>query len=269
MAWKRVAPRASVLIAIAIAVVIFVAKTEQSVKLSERRESRIIPLVRSALPTEAAAKALLNSTQRHREWVSVSSGSARIRAFIVFPERSDKATTLVVTAGKQGASDWIRAVADQLAAEGFLAIVPDVLSGLGPKGGDTNDFADASAVAAALDRLGGDEIARRTSASLHYAVGLPAANGRSAALEFDDGWAHTNRRIKVAVDSPVAGERVASFQMSQEAWAHAVAFLLQQTGEKPLFCGNPNIPQDHAALADPVAQPHWLTRIAFVTEHTK
>src|SRR5947209_655365 len=86
----------------------------------------------SALPSEAAAKTILNTTRRHREWVSVPAGSASVRAFIVYPERSDKAPAVVLSASKQGASDWIRAVADKAAAEGFIAIVPDVLSGVGP-----------------------------------------------------------------------------------------------------------------------------------------
>jgi dienelactone hydrolase len=239
---------AFLLIAIAIAVVIFVADLGQPAKSLGGYGSRIPAVVHSALPSEAASKAILNYTHRHREWVSVSSGSTRIRAFIVFPERSDKATALIVTAGKQGASDWIRAVADQAAAEGFIAIVPDVLSGLGPSGGDTNDFADSRAVAAALDRLGRSEIARRTNVIRNYAVALPAANGKSASLEFDSGWANgVNGHIKVAVESPIAGERLASFQGSQEAWAQAVAFLLKQTGDKPLFGENPNIPEDHSA----------------------
>jgi carboxymethylenebutenolidase len=245
---KPIGLKASLLIATAIAVVILVAVLGQPAKSLGGHGSRIPAIVHSALPSEAASKAILNYTHRHREWVSVSSGSTRLRAFIVFPERSDKATALVVTAGQQGASDWIRAVADQAAAEGFIAIVPDVLSGLGPNGGDTNDFANPKAVAAALDRLGRDEIARRTQAIRNYAVTLPAANGKSASLEFDGGSANVdNGRIKVAVESPVAGERIASFQMSQEAWAEAVAFLLKQTGDKPLFGENPNIPEDHSA----------------------
>src|SRR5579864_3037172 len=103
----------------------------------------------STLPSPAIAKMLLNSTHRHREWVNVPVGSAGVRAFIVYPERSDNAPVVMVSAGRQGASDWIRAVADQIAAEGFIAVVPDVLSGLGPFGGDTNAFASPEAVAAA------------------------------------------------------------------------------------------------------------------------
>src|SRR6202162_579184 len=66
----------------------------------------------STLPSQTIAKMLLNSTHRHREWVNVPVGSAGVRAFIVYPERSDNAPIVMVTANKQGASDWIRGVRD-------------------------------------------------------------------------------------------------------------------------------------------------------------
>jgi carboxymethylenebutenolidase len=193
------------------------------------------------LPSEAAAKAILNSTHRHREWVNVSAGAANVRAFIVYPERSDKAPAVVLTARQQGASDWIRAVADSAAAEGFIAVVPDVLSGRGPNGGDTNAFANPAAVAAALDRMGKDEITRRTRAVRDYALTLPAANGKSTSLEFAvDG-------VEAAVEAPVAGEHTGRFASGAEAWQQAVTFLVRQTGDKPLVGENPNVPEDHSA----------------------
>ena len=188
-------------------------------------------VMHSVLPTEAAAKALLNSTHRHREWVSVEN----VRAFIVYPERSDKAPVVVLSAGKQGASDWLRAVADQAAAEGFIAVVPDVLSGLGPHGGDSNDFANPAAIAAALDRMGRDEIVRRTNAVRDYAIGLPAANGKSASIEFS----------AAGVQAAAAG-RSASFKVADAGWPQAVAFLVKQTGDKPVLGENLNVPEDHS-----------------------
>lgn len=188
-------------------------------------------VMHSALPAETAAKALLNSTHRHREWVSV----ANVRAFIVYPERSDKAPVVVLSAGKQGASDWIRAVADQAAAEGFIAVVPDVLSGMGPHGGDSNDFADPAAVSAAFDRMGRYEILRRTSTVRDFAIVLPAANGKSAALEFAAG------RVQAAV-----AQRSASFKVADAGWPQAVSFLVKQTGDKPVLGENLNVPEDHS-----------------------
>jgi len=197
----------------------------------------------STLPSPAIAKAVLNSTHRHREWVNVSAGSAGVRAFIVYSERSDNAPVVMVNANQQGASDWIRAVADQIAAEGFIAVVPDVLSGLGPFGGDTNSFENPEAVAAALDRLGRAEIHRRTNAVRDYALSVPAAANQAASLEFDAGQG----RIQAAVENPMAGEPTAIFNLSPEAWPQAVAFLTRQTGNRPIAGTNPNLPEDHSA----------------------
>ena len=203
-------------------------------------------VLHSTLPSAADARAILNSTHRHREWVNVPTGHAptgyaNVRAFIVYPERADKAPVVLLAAEKQGASDWLRAVADQSAAEGFISVVPDVLSGAGPHGGDSNDFANVDLIAAALDRMGPEEIARRTKAVREYALGLPAANGKSANLEF------AAAGVAAAVEAPVAGQRAARYPTGADAWPRAVAFLVRQTGDKPVVGENPNVPEDHSA----------------------
>src|SRR5438477_3429238 len=111
--------------------------------------------LRSSLPTVSAAKGILNSTTRHREWVRIPAGAASTLAFVVYPERADKAPSIVVTYGSESTNVQARAVADQLAAEGFISIVPDILTGLGPK------------------------------AARAYAAALPAANGTTAQIDFD------------------------------------------------------------------------------------
>src|SRR5712664_1679626 len=75
-------------------------------------------LAHSTLPSVYSAKTVLNSANRHLQWVNVSAGSGDIRAFIVYPERSNKAPVVMVSASGQAASDWIRAVAVQVADEG-------------------------------------------------------------------------------------------------------------------------------------------------------
>jgi carboxymethylenebutenolidase len=164
----------------------------------------------SALPSVKTAKMVLSTTPRHREWINVQEGSATIWAFLVYPQRADNASVVVVTAKNQGASDWARAVSDQVAAEGFIAVVPDVLSGLGPNAGGTESFASNDDVVIALNRLGHDEAARRIEAVREYAVSLPAANGKSASFEF----------------SPGAGD---------DAWRNAIAVLTKETGNKPVW----------------------------------
>src|SRR5260370_26451921 len=156
---------------------------------------------------------------------------------MVYPEGCKKAPGVVLSATGQGASDWIRAVADQAAAAGFIAIVPDVLSGLGHNGGDANDFPSATAVAEALDQLGPGEVARRTEAARDYAVALPSATGQSASLNFDS----TGRTATVAV-----GKHTASFSGNTAVWPRAIAYLAKQTGDRPAGGVNPDVPEDHS-----------------------
>ena len=80
-------------------------------------------MIHSTLPAESAAKTILNTTGRHREWVNLRLGPAIIRAFLVYPRRADKAPLVMVTGTDQGASDWVRAAADQLAGDGFVAVL--------------------------------------------------------------------------------------------------------------------------------------------------
>jgi carboxymethylenebutenolidase len=183
------------------------------------------PAVHSALPAEGSAKTILNATRRHREWVNLRLGPAVIRAFLVYPQRSDKAPVVIVNGTGQGASDWVRAAADQLAADGFLAAVPDVLSGMGPHGGDTESFPTPAAVASAIRRMSPEEIARRTALVRDYAIALPAVNGQSATLELSPADAQIRVRFE---------KHFASFQLNGESWRDAISFLSKQTGNRPM-----------------------------------
>src|SRR6266403_4315149 len=89
---------------------------------------------------EEGAKARLNASPRHSEWVKVAAEGGPVNTFVVYPERKDKAPVVVVIHEIFGLSDWIRGVADQLAAEGFIAVAPDLLSGHGPNGGGTEAY---------------------------------------------------------------------------------------------------------------------------------
>jgi len=75
------------------------------------------------------AKARLNNSPRHGEWVEIKSGDRTIKAFVVYPERKDKAPVVIVIHEIFGLSDWVRGLCDQLAENGVIAIAPDLLSG--------------------------------------------------------------------------------------------------------------------------------------------
>src|SRR2546423_13812416 len=90
----------------------------------------------SNLPASAETAAeRLKASPRHGEWVDVPMGDVKIKTFVVYPEVKDKAPVVIVIHEIFGMTDWVRAVADQLAAEGFIAVAPDLLSGWGPDGG--------------------------------------------------------------------------------------------------------------------------------------
>src|ERR1700693_314790 len=81
------------------------------------------------------ARQALEKSPRHGEWVTVKHGNRAVQAFIVYPEVKGKASAVVVIHEIFGLTDWVRGVADQLAAAGYIAIAPDLLTGMGPNGG--------------------------------------------------------------------------------------------------------------------------------------
>ncbi|MBI2821864.1 MAG: dienelactone hydrolase family protein [Acidobacteria bacterium] len=137
-------------------------------------------------PSDQQAKAALNTTPRHGEWVDVKlpGSDQAIRTWVVYPERSDKAPVVIVIHEIYGLADWIRGVADQLARDGFIALAPDLLSGKGPGGGGTEAVASRDDVTALVRALTPEEVIARLNAVREYGIKLPAANGKSAGIGF-------------------------------------------------------------------------------------
>jgi len=135
-------------------------------------------------PSGDDALAHLNGSTRHGEWTTVTAGGEEIDAWLVYPERSDDAPVVVVIHEIYGMTDWIRAVADQLAAEGFIAIAPDLLSGKGPDGGGTVSFGSRDGVVQAIRGLDPAEVKTRLDASAEHAMGLPAARSSYGVVGF-------------------------------------------------------------------------------------
>lgn len=131
----------------------------------------------SALPpVEADALAHLAASPRHGEWVTVASaGSDTFEAWVVYPERSGPAPVVIVIHEIFGLTDWARAVADQYAAEGFVAIAPDFLSGKAPDGKGGSAALGPEASRGAIAKLTPAEILSRLDSSARYGTSLPAA----------------------------------------------------------------------------------------------
>ena len=172
------------------------------------------------LPSAETAKDVLSASlvHHHPQWVDVPMGLVNIRTFAIYPDHT--APVIVVTADNQGMSDWVRAVGTEAVNEGFVAIVPDVLSGMGPNGGGTDSFANREAIAAALRRMGQHEIQRRTKAVRDYFVNGAGSNGKSAILDFN--WRET--RLDAAISTPTQ-QRVVTIDLTEHAWHNALALL--------------------------------------------
>lgn len=138
----------------------------------------------AALPAGAAdARARVEKSPRHGEWAMVRTSSGdSVRAWVVYPERSTNAPVVLVVHEIFGISPWIRAVTDQLAADGFIAIAPDLLTGK-PVGG-TADSADAQAAVAQVRLLQPAEVQSRLLAVANYGMSLPAAAKRYGIVGF-------------------------------------------------------------------------------------
>jgi carboxymethylenebutenolidase len=134
--------------------------------------------------SEDTAKERLNHSPRHGEYVTIDVAGTPVHAWIVHPERKDKAPVVIVIHEIFGLTDWIRAVADELAAAGFIAVAPDLLSGKGPGGGGTDAFASRDDVTKAVSSLPREEVIGRLDAVRRYALALPSAAGRSATIGF-------------------------------------------------------------------------------------
>ncbi len=135
--------------------------------------------------SEENARAVLNSSPRHGEWENIYyDGKTSIRTWIVYPERKDNAPVILIIHEIFGLSDWIRAVADQFAKEGFIAVVPDLISGFGPNGGGTASVSSRDSVVMLIRDLSAEEAYKRLDYVRAFAIRLPSAKRECAIVGF-------------------------------------------------------------------------------------
>ena len=171
-------------------------------------------------PGEAGAKAALETSPRHHEWVDLApSGDAgKLSLFVAYPERKDKAPVVLVIHEVYGLTDWIRAVADRLAADGFIAIAPDMLTGRGPGGGGTEKFASRDDVVKAVRDLTPALVTAALDAVSRYGRSLPAATGKLGTIGFCWGGGQS---FSYATVRPELGAAVVYYGTSPELSALA------------------------------------------------
>jgi carboxymethylenebutenolidase len=145
-----------------------------------KRITLIALLILSAAPFVSAqdwAKATLEKSPRHREWVTLKHDNRSVETFVVYPESKGKTPVVLIIHEIFGMTDWVQDLADQVAAAGYIAVAPDLLSGMGPNGGRSTDFAEGKTMEA-VSHLNPDQVTADLNAAADYALKIPASNGK-------------------------------------------------------------------------------------------
>ena len=167
---------------------------------SRSRSPRLGALALAVLLLSAAAPASaqfeqalerLEASPRHHEWATIETATRPIDAFVVYPESSTKSTVVVVIHENRGLNDWVRGVADRLAEEGYIAVAPDMLTGRGPDGGRTRDFASSNDARDALYEIERDQIQAELAEIVEWTGTIEAGNGTIAVGGFCWGGRNT------------------------------------------------------------------------------
>ena len=137
------------------------------------------------------ARESIAKSPRHSEWVTVKHDGRSVDTLVVYPESKDKRPVVLVIHEIFGLSDWAQELADEVAAAGYIAVAPDLLSGMAPNGGRTKDFAQG--VTEAVSKLNPDQVTADLNAAADYALKLPASNGKLYVAGFCWGGGQTFR----------------------------------------------------------------------------
>ena len=171
-----------------------------------------------------SARVVANTPRRH-EWVEVRAGDSMIRTWVVYPEGTEPVGAVLVLTGAPGirVDDWELAVADQLALEGFIALVPDFATGLGPGGGNYDSFRFTDVRMQAMRKRDAAERRNLLHAVREYAANLPRSNGRTGSIGFCGGGSM-------------------SFRLATEVPEHNASVVYYGTGPSPELLAKTNAP---------------------------
>ncbi|MFY9753266.1 MAG: dienelactone hydrolase family protein [Candidatus Acidiferrales bacterium] len=123
------------------------------------------------------ARARIDQSPRHSEWVTVKHGGRSVETLVVYPESKDKRPVVLVIHEIFGLSDWAQELADEVAAAGYIAVAPDLLSSMAPNGGRTKDFPGGGSTEA-VSKLDPDQVTADLNAAADYGLKLPASSGK-------------------------------------------------------------------------------------------
>jgi carboxymethylenebutenolidase len=140
----------------------------------------------------------VDQSPRRREWVSIKQGGRSVESMVAHPQTRDKAPAMVVIHEIFGLTDWVENVTDEFAGAGYIAVAPDLLSGMAPNGGRTKDFPPAEgagfgAAGEAIMKLPPDQVTADLKAVVDYCKGLSTCNGKVCVVGFSWGGSQSFR----------------------------------------------------------------------------
>jgi carboxymethylenebutenolidase len=155
------------------------------------------------------ARAQVEKSPRHREWVTVKHDGHAVETFVVYPEAANQTPVVLIIHEIFGMTDWVQDLADQVAEAGYIAVAPDLLSGMGPNGGRSSDFPQgqggmSSPAVEAVSHLNPDQVTADLNAVADYAGKIPASNGKLFVAGFCWGGGQSFRFATHRVDLAAA-----------------------------------------------------------------
>ncbi|MEP6778350.1 MAG: dienelactone hydrolase family protein, partial [Gemmatimonadaceae bacterium] len=152
--------------------------------------------------SNSTAAARLKASPRHSEWVKIAwepGSKDSLMAWVVYPKSSGKAPVVIVVHEIFGLSTWVQSVADQVAAEGFIAIAPDLLSRV--RGGPSTVTLTNDSAQRIVGGVNTTERNKGITAVANYGMMLQSAQQKYAVIGYCWGgqtvWAHAiNEGVK-------------------------------------------------------------------------
>jgi carboxymethylenebutenolidase len=144
----------------------------------------LLSFATASIQAQDWARARLETSPRHREYVTLHHGNRTVQAFVVYPEVKEKVPVVILIHEIFGLTDWAKEMADELAAQGFIVVAPDLLSGLGANGGGSSEFPSQDAAVKAVSDLDPNAVNADLDAAADFAQHISSANGKIATVGF-------------------------------------------------------------------------------------
>lgn len=148
-----------------------------------RRFLIALALIASGCATRNPVSDRLEMSPRHSEWAQIPRAGRTIQTWVAYPEVATRAPVVILIHENRGLTDWERSVADRLAENGYIALAPNMLSGI--------EVPTADAAREAIGKLPPAQVMADLHAVADYAKKIAAADGTLNVAGFCWGGART------------------------------------------------------------------------------